>query len=136
LTINKDDNMVLMDLLNSIFDSSLKQENEQLKIENDNIRREKIKIPHNFESIEEFVEFINQSEVDKREYVKTTYDCDDFATDLQKEALEWKDGRIINLQYVTMENGSAHMLNTVVIGNSVYQIEPQTDGYKRLCYLD
>ena len=63
-------------------------------------------------------------------------DCDDYALTLQKHALE--DGYIVSAQFVdTDEDGTLdHAMNTAVIGNKVYSIEPQTDRVTLLCRLD
>jgi len=65
-------------------------------------------------------------------------DCDDYALTLQKHALQ--DGYIVSLRFVdTKGDGSLdHAMNTAVIGNYVYSIEPQTDYVDPipLCPLD
>ena len=54
------------------------------------------------------------------------YDCDDYAGELQRRAL--KDGYIINVE-LDKENGLPHALNSVIIGNDWYFIEPQDGTY-------
>jgi hypothetical protein len=63
-------------------------------------------------------------------------DCDDYALTLQKHALQH--GYIVSLRFVdtTGEGRLDHAMNTAVIGNKVYSIEPQTDRVAYLCELD
>ena len=79
-----------------------------------------------FESILEFRLFSQENKINEQEFISQTNDCDDFARLTQKAALNWRGGRIINCEYQQMGN-TAHMLNTVVIGNKLYKFEPQTD---------
>jgi len=92
--------------------------------------------PTQFTSLYELQSFLKQSSIDKNQYVQTTYDCDDFARSLQREALQWRGGRILNVQYEVLPDGRGHALNTAIIGNDWFKIEPQTDQITRLCSLD
>jgi hypothetical protein len=63
-------------------------------------------------------------------------DCDDFALELQREALE--DGYMVNFQIIEpgsynslfedmkIPDNTLHAINLVIIGNRTYYIEPQT----------
>jgi hypothetical protein len=85
--------------------------------------------PRQFTSVEELKAWLADNDIDKREYVEFTYDCDDFAQDLMKTALE--DGYLIST-----ELWSCHMLNSTIIGNKIYTIEPMTDGVQFVGELD
>ena len=52
------------------------------------------------------------------------YDCDDFAYNLQKNALS--QGYLMSTEIV-IKDGEQHMINSTTIGNNIYFIEPQTD---------
>jgi len=82
-----------------------------------------------FASLEELELWLANNDIDSREYIETTYDCDDFAHDLMIAALE--DGYLIST-----ELWSFHMLNSTIIGNDVYTIEPQTDEIQFVGSLD
>jgi len=85
--------------------------------------------PRQFTSVEELEAWLAGNDIDKREYVEFTYDCDDFAQDLMIAALE--DGYL-----VSTELWSCHMLNSTIIGNDIYTIEPMTDGVQFVGELD
>jgi len=55
-------------------------------------------------------------------WVDPDYDCDDYATTLMRNALE--DGYLVSTQISVF---TQHMLNSTIIGNRIYFIEPQTD---------
>jgi outer membrane murein-binding lipoprotein Lpp len=82
-----------------------------------------------FTSVEELEAWLAGNDIDKREYIEFTYDCDDFAQDLMIAALE--DGYM-----VSTELWSCHMLNSTIIGNDIYTIEPMTDGVQFVGKLD
>ena len=82
-----------------------------------------------FTSVEELEAWLAGNDIDKREYFEFTYDCDDFAQDLMIAAL--KDGYL-----VSTELWSCHMLNSTIIGNDIYTIEPMTDGVQFVGELD
>jgi len=82
-----------------------------------------------FTSVEELEAWLAGNDIDKREYFEFTYDCDDFAQDLMIAALE--DGYL-----VSTELWSCHMLNSTIIGNDIYTIEPMTDGVQFVGELD
>lgn len=92
-----------------------------------------IKPPRYFESKSELESWLAEDDTDSYTYIPDTFDCDDFAMTLQKHALD--DGYIISCEYVPGYYW-AHMLNTAIIGNSLYKIEPQTDEVTFLSYLD
>ena len=85
--------------------------------------------PRQFTSLEELKAWLAGNDIDKREYIEFTYDCDDFAQDLMIAALE--DGYLIST-----ELWSCHMLNSTIIGNDIYTIEPMTDGVQFVGELD
>jgi hypothetical protein len=63
-------------------------------------------------------------------------DCDDYALTLQKHALQ--DGHILSVHLFDSDGDGSfdHMANIAVIGNDVYQIEPQGDHVVHLIQLD
>jgi hypothetical protein len=74
------------------------------------------------------------------------FDCDDYALRLQEEAL--RDGYIISFEVIRSEEynslfeqkrlprGATHAVNSVIVGNEVYYIEPQTSEIVFAAYLD
>lgn len=81
--------------------------------------------PTEFESLAELEAWLAQDETDTTLYIYGSgcileYDCDDYAVALSRNALA--DGYSVSLQI----EGN-HMLNSTIIGNNVYFIEPQTD---------
>lgn len=96
-------------------------------------------IPQHFKSLDSLKEWLKQNHVDKMTYVKETHDCDDFAVELQQAALS--DGYLMNIVYdpdgyYRNKNGEAHMLNSTIIGNYMYIIEPQNDKIVAYVGLD
>jgi hypothetical protein len=85
--------------------------------------------PRQFTSLEELKAWLASNDINEREYIPDTYDCDDFAQDLMIAALE--DGYL-----VSTELWSCHMLNSTIIGNNIYTIEPMTDGVQFVGELD
>jgi outer membrane murein-binding lipoprotein Lpp len=85
--------------------------------------------PRQFTSVEELKAWLASNDINAREYIPDTYDCDDFARDLMIAALE--DGYL-----VSTELWSCHMLNSTIIGNDIYTIEPMTDGVQFVGELD
>ena len=77
---------------------------------------------HGFSSVSELMLWLALDNTNQQEYIPITHDCEDFAIDLQKAGQV--DGYLINLQFNLLEE---HVLDSVVIGNYVYFIEPQTD---------
>jgi len=87
-----------------------------------------------FVSLEELKKWLAERSVTKNIFFFVTpdgtqassnkYDCDDYALDLQKRALE--DGYLLSTSIIEKQ-GQLHMINLATIGNAVYYIEPQTD---------
>jgi hypothetical protein len=73
-----------------------------------------------WQSKQELKEWLWANDVSEQEYIPKTHDCDDFAIELSMSALA--DGRIIGIM---REPG--HQFNWAIVGNDIYQIEPQTD---------
>lgn len=90
-----------------------------------------IQEPRHFNSLQELNTWLAEDDTDSYAYVPTYFDCDGFALTLQRHALE--DGYIISCEVDLVR---MHMLNTAVIGNVCYLIEPQTDEVSVYCYLD
>lgn len=104
-----------------------------------------------FRDTDELESFLKESDVDHHAYIRATeegiidltlrkYDCDDYAIALQNHAEDA--GFRMNIQIVKnykMSNGrfvAGHTLNSTIIGNKLYFIEPQTDDYWLEAYLD
>jgi len=74
------------------------------------------------------------------------FDCDDYAIRLQEKAL--RDGYIMSFEVIRygeynalfkqkqIPNGAIHAINSVILGNEVYYIEPQTREIVFVAYLD
>jgi len=74
------------------------------------------------------------------------FDCEDYAIRLQEKAL--RDGYIISFEVIRsaeynalfkqkrVPNGAIHAINSVLLGNEVYYIEPQTHEIVLVAYLD
>ena len=74
------------------------------------------------------------------------FDCEDYAIRLQEKAL--RDGYIISFEVIRsveynglfkqkrIPNGAIHAINSVILGNEVYYIEPQTGEIAFVAYLD
>lgn len=85
-----------------------------------------------FSSKSELRQWLFNNAISERQYKTTTYDCDDYATDLKLAAEE--DGYRMDIQwdlsgrFDPTGKGQPHALNSTRIGNTVYIIEPQTDA--------
>lgn len=88
--------------------------------------------PKSFPSLKALKDWLAGDDTDGREYIEGEFDCDDFALMLQQHALEY--GYRIDIQYSC--NDEHHVMNSTIIGNSVYLIEPQDDEVTRLAYVD
>jgi hypothetical protein len=95
-------------------------------------------LPTHFSSLRELRTWLYQDDTDTNpeHLTQGELDCDDYALTLQKHALE--DGYIVSLRFVdtTGDGRLNHAMNTAVIGNKVYSIEPQDDVVTYLCDLD
>ena len=81
--------------------------------------------PREFESLDELNAWLAKDDTDSTLYIfgsgcLANYDCDDYATALVQNAL--LDGYSVSAQI----EGN-HMLNSTIIGNKIYFIEPQND---------
>ena len=102
---------------------------------NETISQERMRILtprelRNFSSIEELELFLAEDNTNEYEYIRSEFDCDDFALMLQRNALE--KGYIMNCQTLF----TAHVLNMVIIDNEIYYIEPMTDEIVFLTHVD
>lgn len=96
--------------------------------------------------LEHWLEERNQLASIRFQQGNTVIDCDDFAIELQREALA--DGFIISFEIISgdeynelfriplPEDQSIHAINLSIIGNDVYYIEPQTAEIVHAAYLD
>jgi hypothetical protein len=85
-----------------------------------------------FSNHKELRQWLFNNPISERQYKTTTYDCDDYATDLKLAAEE--DGYRMDIQwdlsgrFDPTGKGQPHALNSTRIGNTVYIIEPQKDS--------
>ena len=88
-----------------------------------------------FESEEALSEWLHSDKTDELPYVKDLFECEDFARSLVRHALE--DGRYISFQVLKNYTRpdikefieGPHAINSTIIGNGIYFIEPQTDEF-------
>jgi len=88
-----------------------------------------------FESEEELAEWLAVDKTDEIPYMKDIFECENFARSLMKRALN--DGNYMSFQvlknYTRPETKEftegPHAINSTIIGNYVYFIDPQTDEY-------
>ena len=84
-----------------------------------------------FPNLSTLITWLVNDDTNDQTYVVDTHDCDDFAMDLQKAAME--DGYLINVQF---DLEGSHALNSVIIDGSVFFVEPQTDEIMNIGTLD
>jgi len=84
-----------------------------------------------FYDVAEMESFLRSDDTDQQAYVPDTHDCEDFAFDLV-EAARLKGYTV----FIQVELDDAHVLNSTIIGNDIYFIEPQTDEYWFVGHLD
>lgn len=87
--------------------------------------------PKPFPNLSTLITWLDNDDTNEQRYIADIHDCDDFAMDLQKAAME--DGYLINIQFDLEEE---HALNSAIIGNIVVFIEPQTDEIIPIGKLD
>jgi hypothetical protein len=88
-----------------------------------------------FESEEEMVAWLNADQTDELPYIKDLFECENFARTLMKHSLE--EGYYVSFQVLknytrpkTKEfTEGPHAINSTIIGNYIYFIDPQTDEY-------
>jgi hypothetical protein len=132
---------------NEQYASSLEEANRQVEIANEQVTLANVTIesleqkleesekfgaywwerahPKEFASVDELKAWLAQDDTDSTLYIFgdgciAKYDCDDYAVALERNAL--LDGYSVSLQIA-----GNHMLNSTIIGNKIYLIEPQSD---------
>ena len=110
------------------YEKNLEAEIEQLKVALDQplpLPEVTYEQPQHFPNYHTLLNWLYEDRTDRETYVENTFDCEDFAMRLQKEALE--DGWIISIQ---LDNVAHHALNNAFLPseNKIYFIEPQNDG--------
>ena len=88
-----------------------------------------------FESEEELVEWLHIDKTDELPYIKDLFECENFARTLMRHALE--DGYYMSFQVLKNYRRpdtkefieGPHAINSTIIGNYIYFIEPQTDNF-------
>jgi len=118
-----------------------------VEVEREVVRVEIVEVPRKlrtFQDTRELEGWLERNDVDSRLYLDekmglSSYDCDDFARNLAKKAIE--DGyymwvQVLHHPYRRRDNnqlltkpGEAHAICSVFIGNNCYYVEPQTDEY-------
>lgn len=109
-----------------------------------------------FADTDELEKFLEESDADRSIYIKmtkegvidltlATYDCEDYAMALRDQAQKagyqmnvqavWRYRRPDTNELITSGN-EGHALNSTIIGNEMYFIEPQSDDYWLVGYLD
>jgi hypothetical protein len=77
--------------------------------------------------IETLSRFLAWNQIDKKQYKKTVYDCDDFAESLKGDVRDWDSHLAFGTAWIHRENGN-HALNITVTKNrKLVFVEPQTD---------
>ena len=72
-------------------------------------------------------QFLAWNQIDKRQYKKTLYDCDDFAESLKGDVRDWDSHLAFGTVWIHRESGN-HALNiTVTKKKELIFVEPQTD---------
>jgi len=109
---------------NSIALKKLAEDNRELSGVVFNLRTKK---PKEFGSLEELKAWLAEDDSDSTFYFfegvvdfTKPYDCDDYAVALMRNALE-------DYYLISTQINDEHMLNSTIIGNDIYLIEPSTD---------
>jgi hypothetical protein len=77
--------------------------------------------------IETLSRFLAWNQIDKKQYKKTVYDCDDFAESLKGDVRDWDSHLAFGTVWIHRESGN-HALNiTVTKKKELIFVEPQTD---------
>jgi hypothetical protein len=77
--------------------------------------------------IHSLTDFLRWNQVDKKHYLKTIHDCDDFAESLKGDVRDWDSHLAFGTAWIHRENGN-HALNITVTKNrKLVFVEPQTD---------
>jgi hypothetical protein len=84
-----------------------------------------------WQSTQELSQWLEENDINEREYIPACYDCDDFALDLFWAGLD--DNRLLPLLVV---KGDGHIMNFAIVGNYVYSVEPQSDAIKKIGVID
>jgi hypothetical protein len=88
-----------------------------------------------FESEEELIEWLHTDKTDELPYIKDLFECENFARTLMRHAL--KSGYYMSFQvlkdYTRPDTKEfiqgPHAINSTIIGNDIYFIDPQTDEF-------
>lgn len=86
-----------------------------------------------FETLEELEAWLAQDNVDKLKPSHPDFDCDDFAYALQRHAA--RAGYFISTEIIR-QKGRNHMINSALIGDEIYFIEPAADEVWFKCRRD
>jgi len=99
------------------------------------VENESSKELNQFESIEQLAAWLDEDQTDTLPYVKDVFECENFAQSLINHGLE--DDYYISFQvlknYTRPDTKEfikgPHAINSVIIGNYIYFIDPQTDDF-------
>ncbi len=88
-----------------------------------------------FESEEALIEWLHIDKTDELPYMKDLFECENFARTLIRHSLE--DGHHMSFQvlrnYTRPDTNEfirgPHAINSTIIGNNIYFIDPQTDDF-------
>ena len=88
-----------------------------------------------FESEEELIEWLHIDKTDESPYIRNLFECENFARTLMRHTLE--NGHLMSFQvlknYTRPDTKEfiegPHAINSTIIGNDVYFIDPQTDEF-------
>lgn len=97
-----------------------------------------------FSSQEELADWLAKDNTNQIRYVPVSFDCDDFAYTLQKNARE--DGYILEFSVVDVWGGESYITGTsqyhaVILAiipneNAIYEIDPQNDNMNQIVVID
>jgi len=87
-----------------------------------------------FRSLGELKRWLELDDLDSYVYIEHSFDCDDFAFELQTRAL--RDGYYMSVQAEKSPHGEPHTTNVTKIGNILYRVAAETDEVTELCLLD
>ena len=87
-----------------------------------------------FESLSQLKGWLTLDDLDSFQYMGSSWDCDDFAFELQRRAM--RDGYYMSVQVEETQYGETHITNITKIGNTLYAVAPETDEVYELCPID
>lgn len=88
-----------------------------------------------FESVEVLKQWLAENQVNEKQFIPISYDCDDFAVELCRDA--WNDGYQMGIIITAWKEGrtQTHLKCWTAIGSVIYIIEPQNDDVSTWVYI-